>query len=99
MSDILITWSLPATGPDQQAIAHVLLEISVNPEEVGWTEHRFVQPAAEQQVRMVDVAPGTHHYRLTVIDIDGRRSESVVVTATVAHRGPSPVENAQAVAS
>ena len=91
MANIVLTWTLPAVSERQRPIARVLIEISAAPEEAGWTEHRVVPADAEQTVTMVDAAPGTHHYRLTAIDTDGRRSVPVTAQVTVAHQGPSPV--------
>ena len=96
MATIRLTWVLPAVAPAQRPIAHTLVEISAAPEEAGWTEHRVLPADAVQQVDFADAAPGEHHYRLTVIDIDGRRSTPVVVSVTVESVGPSPVEAAAA---
>lgn len=97
MASIRLTWSLPTVTTHQQPIARTLVEISAAPQEVGWTEHRVIAADVDQTVTFADAAPGAHHFRLTVIDLDGRRSPPVTLSATVPHRGPSPVEDAEAV--
>ena len=55
MANIILAWSLPTVTARQQPIARVLIEISAAPEEAGWDD-------AQQKLRMVDAAPGMHHY-------------------------------------
>ena len=93
MSAIQMTWGWPAIDEDQRPLAHALIEVSADPAQLGWAEHRVVSATGPGRLRLVDVAPGTHHLRVTTIDVDGRRSDPETVTVTVPSGDAPPAED------
>lgn len=94
MASIQLTWTLPVVGERQRPLSRVLVQISAEPEESGWTDHKLIAADAKQELTIVDAHPGEHYFRLIVIDADGQRSAPVVVSVSVPYLGPSPVLDA-----
>ena len=92
MSNVRLTWDLPAPTARQRAIDYVRVDIRVDPS-LPWTEQTRVLPADIQEVLFADEAPGLHFYQVTVVDVAGVESLPAEVSADVPFDAPAAVVN------
>lgn len=93
MSNVRLTWNLPAVGPSQAPIAGVRIEINADPATLPWVEQDTVLVDAPQELLFVDAAPGTMFYRATVIDAEGNEGAPADTSVAVPFDPPGTVTN------
>ena len=92
MSNVRLTWDLPAVGPTQRQIDYVRIDFRVDAT-LPWTEQDRVTPDVAQELLFQDVAPGLYFYQATVVDVDGVEGPPVETSVDVAFDGPGSVAN------
>lgn len=92
MSNVRLTWTLPTVSPRQRAIQHTRIDFRVDPS-FPWTQQDVVSPDVNQELLFQDVAPGTHFYRGTVVDVDGREGLPAFTQVDVPFDAPGTVSN------
>ena len=90
MSNVRVTWGLPAVSARQKPIQHTEISVRVDPT-LPWVVQDIVVPTAAQELLFFDVAPGTHHYRAVVVDIDGVRGAEAETSVVVPFDPPGVV--------
>lgn len=90
MANVRLTWKLPSVSLRQRAIQHAKVEIRVDAS-LPWTLQDQVPPDATQALLFQDVAPGTHYYRVTVVDADGQEGPPAETSADVPYDPPGTV--------
>jgi len=92
MANVRLTWALPSVSGRQRAIQHARVDIRVSPD-LPWTLQDTVAPDVSQELLFQDVAPGTHFYRVTVVDVDGAEGVPAETSADVPFDPPGTVTN------
>lgn len=93
MSDVLLSWELQNPTSRQRPVDYIRVDYRVD-ESLPWTEQDRISPDGPQELLFSDVAPGTHYYRVTVVDIDGVESPNPPTTqASIDFDAPFDVIN------
>jgi hypothetical protein len=96
MSNVRVTWALPAVSARQKPILHTEISVRVDPS-LPWTVQDTVTPDVTQELVFFDVFPGDQYYRAVVIDIDGVRGAEVETSIAVPFDPPGVVTDLNAV--
>lgn len=92
MANRLLTWELPPPSPRRAEIDYVRIDFRVDPS-LDWTTQTEVPADQPQELRFVDVAPGTFYYQATVVDINGQEGPPVETSAEAPYDLPGSVIN------
>ena len=90
MSNVRVTWVLPAVSNRQKPILHTEISVRVDPS-FPWTVQDVVTPDVAQELVFFDVAPGDHYYRAVVVDVDNVRGGEVETSIAVPFEAPGVV--------
>jgi len=90
--NVTVSWKLPTKrvkGGDlkPEDIRHVRVELSADGG-AGFTELVLVLPTEEQKASVPELEAGDWHFRMTVVDTLGQKSEPVVHIETVLDESP-----------
>ena len=96
MSDVILSWELPVVTARQHPIDYARVEFRVDPS-FPWVIQDVVVSSDVQELRFVDVAPGSWFYQVTVVDVVGAEGTPVEVGADVPFDVPGAVINLVAV--
>ena len=96
MSNVRLTWDLPAVTPRQRPIQFTEISVRVDPS-LPWTVQDTVAPDVTQELVLFDVAPGDHFYRAVIVDADGVRGAEVETNIAVPFDPPGVVSTFTAV--
>jgi len=92
MANVRLKWTLPTPTARQKPIQHAKVEIRVDAS-LPWTVQDTVTPDVAQEILFQDPAPGTHFYRVTVVDVDGKEGVPGETSADVPFDPPGTVTN------
>lgn len=90
MSNVRLTWTLPAVSARQRPIQHTEISVRVDPT-LPWTVQDVVVPGVAQELVFFDVPPGDQYYQAVVVDVDGLRGAPVETSVAVPFDPPGTV--------
>lgn len=97
MANVRLKFGFPTVTARQKPTQHAKVDIRVSPD-LPWTLQDTVTPdVAVPELLFQDAAPGTHFYRVTVVDVDGNEGEPRETSANVPFDPPGTVTNLTAV--
>lgn len=96
MSNVRLTWALPAVSARQKPIQYTEISVRVDPG-LPWTVQDIVDYNAIQELLFIDVPPGEQFYQAVVFDIDGRAGNPVETSVAVPFDPPGEVSTLTAV--